>query len=771
MRPRARWWVSSLTAMTLGLGLLASSDAQAQSRRRPSSELELSGDEAGLGVNTCRKWPKNRRFTITIPREAEIEQLINWMMSISCQKFIWSSKLRAGKVTILAPEKVSLTEAYAAFYAALEQQGLTVEPAGDYFKIVETKRAQELTVPLYAPGDTPPNNDRYITQLVRVGNVNPKEVNKLMEKLKSKRGSVQAVGNLLILTDRGSVVRRLMSIVNELDQFGSGEKVFFYQLDNAGVADVAKMIRDVFGDKGTKSKRSKSGPDVEPTFSKIIEDERTNTLIVVSSGTNYETISRLIKKLDVPLPGGGGRIRVRRLKYADPKQVAKVLQQAVQGAARANKKTKGAAPAVYSQDVKISPDEATRSLLISASSAAFKELDKIIDQLDVERRQVYVELYLLETTMNRDTTLGASAHGGMLFNKDGGIEEQALGVIRSTPTSTMNTMSVTGAAGLTGLTAGLFGAAIPSSGQIMGTATDLPAFGVLLAALERSGDANVVAQPHMPIADNVEGTFEIGRRVPTPGAVSFGGGAGGNGGLSLVPMRSINREDVTLRIKLVPHINSDDTVSLDVEIEDKDILGQDPDLGVTTSKRSLKSKTLLARDGQPMVLGGHVRESERVSVQEVPGIGKIPIIGWLFKNRTAQKEKTLLLYVLVPHILESPEDMRRITEQRRRERQEFIERMATFEFKKIDTGVNYRNKRGMLATIDQVGRKLEQSERWLREAEAEMAREPVSGELGGSPRETGSTPEPAKEQSKVISAEPIAGDAPLPFARTAPTRR
>ena len=294
-----------------------------------------------------------------------------------------------------------------------------------------------------------------------------------------------------------------------------------------------------------------------------------------------------------------------------------------------------------------------------------------------------------------------------------------------------------GAAGLTGLTAGLFGAPIPSSGTVLGTATDLPAFGVLIAALERSGDANVVAQPHMPIADNVEGIFEIGRRVPTPGAISFGGAGGGaQGGIGLVPIRSINREDVTLRIKIVPHINSNDTVTLDIEIEDKDILGQDPELGVTTSKRSLKSDTLLARDGQPMVLGGHVRESERISTQGVPGISKIPLVGWLFKNRSKQKEKTLLLYVIVPHILESPDDMRRITEQRRRERQDFIERMTSFEFKKIDTGVNYRKKRGMLATIDREGRKLEQHELWLRQAEVELSQEVVTGELGASPRES-----------------------------------
>ena len=98
----------------------------------------MSGDELGLGHNRCKKWKPGKKYTITIPRESELEHLVQWMMSISCQKFIWGAKVRSGKVTILSPEKVSLPEAYAAFYAGLETMGLTVEPAGDYFKIVES---------------------------------------------------------------------------------------------------------------------------------------------------------------------------------------------------------------------------------------------------------------------------------------------------------------------------------------------------------------------------------------------------------------------------------------------------------------------------------------------------------------------------------------------------------------------------------------------------------------------------------------------------------
>src|SRR5690606_39552145 len=131
-------------------------------RASPGSGVERSGDEAGLGPNSCKKWPAGKKVTITVPPESELEQLVRWMMTISCQKFIWNSKIRSGKVTILSPEKVSLSEAYAAFYAAIESMGLTVEPAGDYFKIVESTDAKSLNLPVYEDGKPVPNNDRFV---------------------------------------------------------------------------------------------------------------------------------------------------------------------------------------------------------------------------------------------------------------------------------------------------------------------------------------------------------------------------------------------------------------------------------------------------------------------------------------------------------------------------------------------------------------------------------------------------------------------------------
>ncbi|HEY8379839.1 MAG TPA: hypothetical protein VIK91_25285, partial [Nannocystis sp.] len=110
---------------SLGLCSLALASAPARAQD-PSRGGELIGDEGGGGpipFNTCKKTPPGTKFTITLPKETELEDLVNWIMSITCQKFIWDRKVRSGKVTILSPEPVTADEAYAAFYAALETMG------------------------------------------------------------------------------------------------------------------------------------------------------------------------------------------------------------------------------------------------------------------------------------------------------------------------------------------------------------------------------------------------------------------------------------------------------------------------------------------------------------------------------------------------------------------------------------------------------------------------------------------------------------------------
>ncbi len=761
-----------LIGLGTGLALFSTSipvafAAPPQPTRPGAQPVEVSGDE--VNPNSCRKWPANKRFTITVPREAELEQLVQWMMSISCQKFIWTNKIRASKVTILSPEQVTLREAYAAFYAALESIGLTVEPVGDYFKIIESNAPAGANLPTYGDGTAAPSNDRYITQLVRVKSGDPKIIADVLGKLKGKQGSIQQVGNLLIITDRGSQVRRLMKIITELDVRGSGEKIFFYQLQYADANEVADLIRDIFGENKSTAKNARAknaGAGVTP--SRVIVDERTGTLIIVAGDSDYQTIKRLVEQLDVRLPGGGGRVHVKKLKNADPKEVEQVLSTLIgRGTTSSSSKSKtankaasqgGAAEQLFSGEINVVADEGTRQLIILASAADYKNLEPVIDQLDTERKQVYIEVYMLEVSVQRLLEAGAGAHfAGQFDVSAAGQTGQATGFVSSAPAGDASSLVLSPEL-LTGLAGGLLGPQIAGTSNLLGLSNDIPAFGVVIHALETDDDVNFVAQPHIYTADNQEAQLEVGERVPTQGQISFGGQQGGS---AFFPQQSIQREDVTLEIKVTPHVNDSRTVSLDVEIEDRAVKSRDPSLGVTTTKRRFKLEKILARDDNPVVLGGLIRERETINNRQVPGLGSIPILGWLFKRRSRQKEKVNLLVVMIPHIIETPDDLRRVHERRMKERQAFLERETGFKKRDLETSVNYRSKSGLLSTVDREARKLEREELQLREAEAELAAESVSGEIGfGVSQASDDEEEESPKATRATKAQPKAATPP-----------
>ncbi len=763
----------NLSTSSVGRGDPTGAGARSSTATAPASSTagarggELIGDEGGgLPYNTCKRQPRGAKFRITLPKETELADLVNWMMSISCQKFIWDPKVRGTKVTVLSPEPVTVREAYAAFYAALETMGLTVEPSGEYFKIVETNDAKSKTLPMYDDGKNAPNSDRFVTQLVRVKHGNADEISKALGNLKSKQGSIDLVGNLLIITDKGSSIRRLMRIIRELDQEGlTGEKIFFYQLQYASAEEVAEIVREIFGEKNaskSKKKKKKGSSNAPSSFSRVIVDERTSTLIIVTSQADYVVIRRLIEQLDVKLPGGGGRLHVKPLKNADAVEVAKVLSQLAAGAKSGGKSggkgksggNQGAAAlsaTLFSGDVKITADQATRSLVIVASQTDYEALEPVIEQLDSERTQLYIEIYLLEVKLGRNLEAGASGHFGGAFNTSVGDASGSTIAMGASSSSALNSLALS-PTGLTGLAGAILGPPIPGSAQYLGTPQDVPAFGVVLQALQTNDDVNVVSEPHMYAADNQEALIEIGRQVPTQGALSFSG-AGGQG-QSLVPLQSVERIDVTLKIKIKPYVNDHETVTLDVDIEDRDIESSNPALGVTTTKRRLKLDKIVGRDGQPVVLGGLIREREAETVQQVPGLGSVPLLGWLFKRKQRTKEKVNLLVVMIPHILETPDDVRRIHERRDRERLEFIERETNFKPHELPRTVNFRKKSGLLSAIDREAREMEVAEERRRAAEEELRTEIITGEIGLSPKVLGDSQESSGARSSSVTLQP-----------------
>jgi general secretion pathway protein D len=251
---------------------------------------------------------------------------------------------------------------------------------------------------------------------------------------------------------------------------------------------------------------------------------------------------------------------------------------------------------------------------------------------------------------------------------------------------------------------------------VPGLNLSLPSFGIVLNALQSASDVNVISTPHIIMANNSEGEITVGQNVPfqagyspqlgglasSLGSVGTTGATAGLGlGLGLGGLGSlyapIQRQNVELRLRIKPQISESDFVRLEIDEQTEEIASVDKTLGPTTSKRSAKT-TIMAKDQETVVIGGMVQERVTKSVQKIPVLGSIPVIGWLFRNESDQKQKTNLLLFLTPYIIRDQSDFRRILERKMTEREEFVKR-----FYGEDAGytksIDYERKLGPLQRV------------------------------------------------------------------------
>jgi general secretion pathway protein D len=465
---------------------------------------------------------------------------------------------------------------------------------------------------------------------------------------------------------------------------------------------------------------------------KIIPEERTNKLIVIAGARSFSRVMELIRQLDVP--AGEGGVHVYYLENAKAEDVASTLQALAQGARHTTGAGTGGArppgmpappPAaagpvsaeLFSGEVKITADKNTNSLVVIASQSDYRNLVKVVQRLDIRRRQVFVEAVIMEVDLESDLNIGVSAHGGTVIKNVnfGGAQGDAPVVIGSEMGGLNSLGGLASLGSLGGFLAGLQGPPI----TVPGLNITLPSFAILLNALQSSSDVNVISTPHVIMTDNTEGEITVGQNVPfqagfAPGGLSSltsGAATGTTGGTaagaltgSLVGLGGIGslfapiqRQNVELRLRIKPQINESDYVRLDVDEQTEEIASNDPVLGPTTAKRSAKT-TVVAKDQETVVIGGLIQERTIRGVKKVPLLGSLPVLGWLFRNETSKKTKTNLLLFLTPYIIRDQADYRRIFERKMAERAEFVKRFYGEDIVSEGT-IDYERKPGPLSRV------------------------------------------------------------------------
>jgi len=710
--------------------------------------------------NSCKKFPSGKRIVkLNLKPDTELGDLISWISSITCKQFLLPGTIPANskKVTIVAPELITPEEAYRLFLGALDSVGLTVQPSGKVLRIIETVKAKSAPIPLYGEDSDVPMNESYVTRLIRVENADPNEVAQVLGRLKGEQGDVivYAPQGALIVTDLASNITRMMHILKEIDQPGSGEKVWIIGIKNTSAGEMAQKLGEIFqvaklGGKGGATGSTPPPPNAtrpkpgdlttEMMISKIIPDERSNQLIVIANEKAYARVLTLVKKLDVPIEGGDGRIHVYYCENANCDELAQTIGAVTgivvtgAGSSRsrssssrtstptptptpstgANGQPLSGANLLFEGEVRLNFDRPTNSLIIVSSLKDYQALRRVIELLDSPRKQIFVEAMILEVTLDKERDLGASWHGVKPQNLFG-LSDPSLIVGGLNPA---NTLQPTNALGDTML-AGILGPVLtPAEAAGLGSAAtatvDIPSFGVLIKALQTNSDVDVLSNPHILIMNNEDGEISVGQKIPYPERTLGLGGAGAGAsplGLGLGGLfPQVQRENVALEIKLTPHVNEHDVIRLEVDVKDSELAaGGSPTLGPSTSERSAKS-IVVAKDQQTILIGGLMSDKVINSVVKIPLLGDIPILGFFFRNTTHHIVKTNLIIALTPYVINDQSDLRRVLEKKMKERREFVERFGGEERPSLEANIDYRRKRGMLEEINRAARDIEKEE-------------------------------------------------------------
>jgi general secretion pathway protein D len=603
------------------------------------------------------------------------------------------------------------------------------------------------------------------------------ELVKVLSELKSKSGDVKPIpkAGAVLITDFGTHVAKMATLMLAVDQPLVNERLYLIRVYNGDATQMATKLEEILNLKGTEASQmpggtgsSRRGRDrnmpvpappgmdepegggIETAVpSKIVPDERTNSLILLGGEAAYQRVLALVRRLDVAIgPEGEGRVHVYRLEYASAEELAETLSSIISGTQqpssteRRARRAQGqpgqppAAPSVtgsigadaFEGTVRVSHDTPTNSLVIIASIGDFRSLKEVIKKLDTPRPQVYIEASIVEIRLQNGLDLGTSFHGGKTVNVPGSSEDgvaiggflPGAGRISSVTPASLATQS--------GLVGGLIGPLLDGAiNELLGTS--IPSFGVLFQALSTSNNANVLSTPHILTTDNKEAEIAVGQNVPYRSALAgLGGlpipGAGGQGNqqspLSLLPTQSIQRQDLDLNLKITPHISSEDAVKLDVELTIKD-LGEPnfQNLGPVWTNKNIKD-TVVVADQQSVVLGGLVADRVRVEESKIPLLGDIPILGYLFKYKSKSKEKTSLLVLLTPYIVREQADLEKIVKRRVREQREFMESVSGFAHLKYRPDLDYRRKRGIIEEIHKANQIVDEEKALLKAQEAEQ---------------------------------------------------
>ena len=685
---------------------VAEDSTEKTAKAEPEEIAVGSGDEA---VGEDGEEILEDQGMVNLRANMTLKEMVKTISEITSEVYLLSDKIRDKNVTIITPQGGFEKEnAFRIFEILLDMNGYSVVSANGVNKIVPKKGIKSENIPLRLDLEPTESSQKYVMKLIKLKSVKAKGISNVLRSLVSKAGFMKAYepANTLVVIDNEDNVNRIAEVVASLDY---NKKIEFVRVNNTSSANVIFKLLEIFSPQRAKTKSSKGKNDGFVSGSsellgfKVINDERTNSIIVIADPRDLPLIKETIAVLDIESEHAEQDVYVISVKNADAEQIIEVLGNlfaegggnAVSSASyrdntrqsgrtsqssnrlgegrnsgnvgglgsqggnikRGGSQQAGSSVVVSSSDgLKITSDPATNSIIVVGSLTQYRMVTRIVDKLDVRRRQVFVEAAILEVGLDNLRALGTNFGLGLRIEGDnlGFIGQQLPGIPSLLGVAANPAAAATSIGSLSGLFLGVVGKEIDADGS--GPLPSLPSFSAVFQALNSVTDVNVLSTPSIITTDNEPAEIVVADIIPFP--------MGSTVGTSGVTVQTIERLPVGIRLSITPQISEGEYLNLDIATEVSSTREAPSGLntaqfGIATTTRSASS-SVIVKNGQTLVIGGLVQDREEVLHNKTPLLGDIPLIGNLFRFKRTQSRKLNLMILLTPRIVETESDMKQL---------------------------------------------------------------------------------------------------------------
>lgn len=587
-------------------------------------------------------------------RDMTMPEFVSFVSEFTGRNFVFDKKNLRGEISIESSTTINKDDIMQIFVSALRANGLELVDRGTYAEIIRQNDINNIT-DSHGSGDA----NALVTTFLSARNYDTKMLTTALSRLKSRTGFVDVLKGMNVVVIRDSVGRiaKLKSLMEKLEQKAAGFSLHVISIKYASAKNVETMLKKMYNEMEKKMLLA-----AEPV---IVADDYSNSLVVGCLGTDFDKIKYIISQIDSPNPGTNNAPKVFYLNNANAEDVEKVLEK-LTGVENSGK---GKAATTKSS---VAYDKATNSIIVFGDPDLYAKVGELIKKLDKPRQQVYVEALILETTLESGNQFGVEwlAGGGNSSQAGtiGYVNDNGSLVNFQSPVLNGNSPNYSALSG--GFNLGVLGNIVTYEG------VKFPTLGILANFVKTASGINILSNPQLLTLDNEEAEIFVGENRPFLTSTKYD--ANNN------PVQSYDYRDVGVKLKITPQISSNDTVTLKIEQEVKKVSASTVDsTAPITLTRSTKTKVKL-KDGAIMVISGLLKDDSEKYNSAVPGLSRIPILGWLFKTKTGNFEKTNMMVFISTHIIRTQEDAKKITDKKRKESTDFkteIDKKIMKEFK------------------------------------------------------------------------------------------